>query len=123
MAARPYGSETATMARSKSKSPDSDAPGSSRMRLVELTFYDEISRLVLDAGGVDEDEAKVLLRVLSELELIAERQGPQRAGDAARAVREIWLRESGRPTKVDILFEQLTAHSAANPSAHRGLAH
>lgn len=88
------------------------------------TLYSEISQLVLDTGGVNEAEAQVLLAILTSLEQAAERYGPQKAGEMARDIRLIWLREEPGSLRAELVEDVLSAQAElAPPRARRDLAH
>lgn len=47
--------------------------------------------LVLDSGGVSDQEALLLLAILARLERLQSTEGPKAALAAAREIRDIWL--------------------------------
>jgi hypothetical protein len=55
---------------------------------------DEIRNLVLDVGGVTEEEAELLLLVIRRLTKIQSREGAEAARRAAEAVRQTWIETS-----------------------------
>jgi hypothetical protein len=58
------------------------------------TAVNEIRGLVLDAGGVTEEEAELLLVVIRRLTKIQSRDGVEAARKAAQAVRQTWVEMS-----------------------------
>jgi hypothetical protein len=58
------------------------------------TAVAEIRDLVLDVGGVTEEEAELLLLVIRRLGKIQALQGVEAARKAAQAVRQTWLQMS-----------------------------
>ena len=55
------------------------------------TAVNEIRDLVLDVGGVTEEEAELLLLVIRRLSRIQSQQGVEAARKAAQAVRQTWI--------------------------------
>lgn len=55
------------------------------------TAVNEIRDLVLDVGGVTEEEAELLLLVIRRLTRIQSQQGVEAARRAAQAVRQTWI--------------------------------
>ena len=54
-----------------------------------------LRELVLEAGGVTEAEAALLLRVLQKLRELQDCSGAPAAAEAARQIKAIWLRDAG----------------------------
>ena len=51
----------------------------------------ELVELVLESGGLSEQDAMLLLAILSRLERLQDAEGPGAALHAARAIRQIWM--------------------------------
>ncbi|HSV04251.1 MAG TPA: hypothetical protein VLI41_13720 [Phenylobacterium sp.] len=63
----------------------------------------ELVDLVLECGGMNDQEALLLLAILSRLKRVQSAEGPRAAWAAAREIRQIWLAgdEDERPAAVN----------------------
>ena len=83
--------------------PAADATSEACGRLVDGALceaaVDELAELVIESGGLSEQEALLLVAILGRLERLQDAEGPGAALHAARTIRRIWM-EGDRPEEL-----------------------